>query len=74
MEYKIKDMTYGVDCRGDYAFFIEDRHIINGGNLDEVVKNVLKDNKNPIFFRVIVHGKETSSHGWIEGNEIVQWG
>jgi hypothetical protein len=70
---KIKDLTSDIDCRGDYAFFIEYRHVADG-NLDATTKNVLHGKNHPIFFRVIRNGVETSSHGWIENGEIVQWG
>ena len=27
-----------------------------------------------VFFRMILGGRETIHHGWIQDNEVVQWG
>ena len=67
-----QDLTYGEDCRGDYALFIERGHI-NGDELDEEAKAFTKK-LGPTFFRVTEHGKQRSSHGWIIAGQIVQWG
>lgn len=73
-----KDLTFGTDCRGDYALFIDEGHFIGGGwELDGQVADVLEH--NPTFFRVISDGEEQSGHGWAELDEdenavVVQWG
>jgi len=61
------------DVRGDYALFIEEKHFKDDWELDEYTKNSLL-NCEPTFFRVINDGVQTSSHGWIENGEIIQWG
>jgi len=66
-----EDLSYGLDKRRDEAMFIE-RYHISGWEVDEAVKAVAGD--MTVFFRVIENGLHTSSHGWIEGGKIVQWG
>lgn len=68
-----QDLTQGTDVRGDYALFIEEKHFIDGGDLDEEAKS-FTENMDATFFRVISNGKEQSGHGWIEKGEIFQWG
>lgn len=84
------DLTLDYDVRGDLAFFIERKHIINGNKFDNELTNYINNNisslydagqiqggpDNWIFFRLIEDGKQHSSHGWIdlESLEIVQWG
>ena len=72
-ESRISDLTFGMDCRGDHAFFIEARHL-EGWTIDQEACNALIDEFDPVFFRKIQNGVETHVHGWIEGNEIVQFG
>ena len=69
---KVKDLTYDIDVRGDYAFFIETKHFKRKG-LSEAVKKELTGSRWT-FFRVIENGIQQSSHGYIDGGEIVQWG
>lgn len=66
----IQDLTHGEDIRGDYALFIDGKHI-DGWELDDEAKRYTQETT---FFRVIKNGKQTSSHGWAENGEIVQWG
>jgi hypothetical protein len=68
----IEDLTYGTDKRGDYAYFIEDKHILpDGWRVDDEART---GKSEAIFFRIICEGNHTKSHGWIEDNIIVQWG
>lgn len=67
----IEDLSEGYDARGDHALFIERRHI-NGWNLDEEAKAVTGSGTH--FFRMLNNGEQTSTHGWIEGGKIVQYG
>ena len=67
-----KDLTFGIDVRGDEAFFIETRHFSPTGDLDEEAKTALGSRTE--FFRVLDDGEEQHSHGWIENGEVVQWG
>jgi len=66
-----RDLTFGLDARGDYAFFIE-AHRINGWEIDQEAKDTLSTEAT--FFRVLQNNAPTSSHGWIENKKIVQWG
>ena len=70
---KMQHLDSDIDARGDYALFIEEKHFKNDSELDEQTKNSLL-NCDATFFRVIQDGEQTSSHGWIENGEIVQWG
>lgn len=65
-----KDLSTGTDCRGDHALFIGESHFMTTTTLDVNVGS------EPTFFRVIrdANGEETHSHGWAQGNEVVQWG
>jgi hypothetical protein len=70
-----KDLTYGIDVRGDNALFVEEKHFIGKYcELDKEVKTFLKKTKDAIFFRVIKDGKEQRGHGWIKDEEVMQWG
>jgi len=69
-----KDLTFGTDCRGDDALFIERKHFINEWELDLEVNKFFQQILSPTFFRVIYDGIESHSHGWIENGEIIQWG
>jgi hypothetical protein len=70
----IKDLSIGIDLRGDEALFIERRHIIHDGwTLDDEVREAIQGS-HIIYFRVIDDGEYSSSHGWIEDGRIVQWG
>lgn len=69
---RIEDLSFGIDCRGDEAFFIESFHI-NGWGIDSDAKEALRG-KALEFFRVLENGSEVHSHGWIENGKIVQWG
>ena len=71
-EEPIKDLSFGTDARGDYALFVDHSHI-NGWDIDAAVQDAI-GNDEPTFFRVLWDGKAQPSHGWIEGNKIVQWG
>lgn len=73
MANKMQHLDSDFDVRGDYALFIEEKHFKNYSELDEYTKNQLL-NCDATFFRVIRNGEQTSSHGWIENGEIVQWG
>ena len=68
---KIDDLSYGVDGRGDYAYFMEEKHVISDWKVD---KKAATGSNEAIFFRLIKDGKQTRSHGWIEDDTIVQWG
>jgi len=68
----IADLTFGIDARGDEAFFIEEGHI-NGWEIDYEVQDALIG-QGATFFRVIYRGEHRSGHGWIEDGRIVQWG
>lgn len=74
------DFSEGTDCRGDHALFIENNNFNpNGWELTKPAAarlKKLKAGKREVFFRVILNGKETSSHGWItpSSGEIFQWG
>ena len=68
----MENLTFDFDIRGDYALFIEEKHI-NGWELDDYVKNRFL-NCEATFFRVIKDGEQTKSHGWIENGKIAQWG
>ena len=70
---KFNDWDYGTDCRGDYALFIEEANFDSEWELTEDAKDITKG-MGATFFRVIRNGEQTSSHGWIEDAEIVQWG
>ena len=70
----VADLTFGIDVRGDLAFFMEHDHVTGTGwDIDEAVKNKLPNNE-PIFFRLIWKGVQDHNHGWIENGKIVQWG
>jgi len=57
---------------GDYAYFIEEKHFKpDGWTIDNDARTKTKE---PTFFRKIINGKQTSSHGWIVDNKIIQWG
>lgn len=69
----IRDLSYGTDVRGDHALFIELKHILDDGwGLDEEAMSVVGNELT--FFRIIEHGIQQHSHGWIEEGRIVQWG
>ena len=68
---KRQDLSYGLDGRGDYALFIDARHI-QGWNIDTDAKRATK--RNVVFFRVIDNGEEQHGHGFIVNNKIVHWG
>lgn len=68
-----EDLTFGEDIRGDHALFIEEKHFGPDDVLDEDTKSVVAG-REATFFRVIRNGEETSSHGWIEYGEVMQWG
>lgn len=67
-----QDLTFGEDCRGDYAFFIELTHFINDWEIDEEAK--IKIGLGTHFFRGLIDGEEVHQHGWIEDGKVVQWG
>ena len=71
IERPVNDLTYGLDCRGDYALFVDIKHI-NGWTIDAKVKRATKG--RTVFFRVIEDGEQKHSHGWIEKDKIIQWG
>ena len=74
METRVhKDLSFGYDCRGDYAFFVEANHF-NGWKIDRAACAALVNEGDLVYFRKIQGGVETSTHGWIEGTEVVQWG
>lgn len=67
-----KDLTYGIDRRGDYSLFIEEKHFTNDWECDEETAHVVK---NITFFRVIRDGIQRHGHGWINSDgKIEQWG
>jgi hypothetical protein len=68
---KKQDLTQDMDCRGDYAMFIEEKHFTSEWELDSKAKS---ETRGLMLFRVIRNGVEQSSHGWIDNGEIVQWG
>ena len=77
---KKKDLEYGIDKTGEFALFIEERHVVGDGwQLDETTKKYiqLEFKKNDmIYFRIIKRGQPQNGHGFIDNNlgEIVQWG
>ena len=73
MANKMEHLDSDFDVRGDYALFIEEKHFKTYWELDDDTKNRLL-NCPATFFRVIEDGEQTSSHGWVEDGEIVQWG
>ena len=66
------DLTFGTDLRGDYALFIDEKHFSE--DQWSVDDEVAKKANQPTFFRVIRNGKQQGGHGWVERNEIIQWG
>ena len=74
-----KHLTFDIDKRGDYAFFIDEKHI-SGFSISDDVKNAISDYDDIcddwVFFRVLSDEKETDRHGFISISElaIVQWG
>jgi hypothetical protein len=67
----VEDLTYGTDPRGDYAYFIDIRHLEDGWTVDEEART---HKSEAIFFRLISSGEIKHQHGWIEDNKVVQWG
>ena len=73
-EERFKDWDEGEDCRGDYATFIEARHIVGDGwELSQEGKDLMAGCE-PTFFRLLMDGVQHSGHGWIEDGKIIQWG
>jgi hypothetical protein len=69
---RIGDLTYGEDVRGDFAYFIESKHFRHGDwRVDHETRT---RSQEPVFFRVLQDGVQTSSHGWLEDCVVVQWG
>lgn len=67
-----EDLSYGVDRRGDDAYFIDVKHFLpDGWTVDDEART---HKTEPIFFRTIINGEHNKAHGWIEDNKIVQWG
>ena len=68
----VKDLTFGLDARGDYAYFIEEFHFSD----DEwsVDEKAALDHDEAIFIRVIYKGEQQRGHGWLQRNKIIQWG
>ena len=62
------DLSFGADCRGDYALFLEAKHVQGDGSLD------INVGEEPVYLRFIINGEEQRVHGWAKGNQIVQWG
>lgn len=63
------DISRGVDFRGDYALFIEEKHFKKDGwSLD------INIGPEATFFRIIENGEEQTSHGWARGKKVEQWG
>lgn len=67
-----QDLSYGIDVRGDFAYFIEAWHFNDDGW--SVDKDAVCKEPVPTFFRVLKDGIQTSSHGWIDGHKVIQWG
>ena len=68
---KKKDLSYGIDVRGDRAYFIEEKHVIGAWKVD---KKASTGKKESVFFRLLRKGEQLPSHGWLADDEIVQWG
>jgi hypothetical protein len=68
---KATDLTFGIDVRGDEAFFIERRHFTGDWTIDAEARKVLKGHSAE-FFRMIEDGEQVHSHGWIEGGKVIQ--
>jgi hypothetical protein len=68
---KKKDLSYGIDVRGDRAYFIEEKHVIGAWKVD---KKASTGKKEAVFFRLLRNGEQIHSHGWLADDEIVQWG
>jgi hypothetical protein len=68
--------SFGYDCRGDYAFFLPMNYVRpDGWGLYPEAVPCGPNSTDPVFFRGLdLNNEETSSHGWIEGDQIVQWG
>ena len=71
---RYEDWDEGQDARGDYATFIESKHIVGDGWSLSKEGQELMAGCEPTFFRLLMDGVQHSSHGWIEDGEIVQWG
>jgi len=68
----VRDLTFGIDARGDDAFFIERHHFTSEWEIDEETQEAL--NGKLTFFRMIEDGEQKHQHGWIEDGRVVQWG
>ena len=71
LELPVDDLSFGMDRMGEYALFIDAKHI-DGWKLDKHVIKVTRG--RAVFFRVITEGEQSQSHGWIEKNRVSQWG
>jgi hypothetical protein len=80
MKTKHIDFSEGTDSRGDDALFIEQSNFHSSGwELKKPASaklKKLKKGEREVFFRVIINGEETSSHGWVtvSNGKIFQWG
>lgn len=74
-----EDLSRASDHRGDEAIFIEQKNFEEDGwRLKQSVAKKLNERfgDEVMFFRVIINGEETASHGWIETKQgdVAQWG
>jgi hypothetical protein len=68
----VENLSYGTDCRGDYAYFIESSMLHLSGWV--VKAEAATEGEDWVFFRVIKNGVQTHRHGWLKGRAIQQWG
>lgn len=70
-----QDLTFGPDIRGDWAFFVERRHLLPDGlTFDNEVNRRGVGVLNPVFFRIIQNGVQQTSHGFLGQVFIPQYG
>lgn len=77
----VEDLSEGEDCRGDFAMFIDEKHIIGDGwqfNPEIMKCFTFEDGdeyENCRFFRIIKNGHQQHGHGWTSKvGKIEQWG
>lgn len=75
---KQRDLTWGIDVRGDTAIFIDCRHLREDGwSFDDAVTGYLRhaNGVETVFFRLIEGGRETARHGWVhmQTGKVERW-
>lgn len=72
-----KDLSSGVDVRGDQALFLYGSHVRADGSLDKRAAAAVEGEGagGETFFRLLDEsGREVATHGWAKGGRVVQWG